>query len=417
MHRSAAQTFVWLICLLQTIAPAAAERAPLPAWALAESPYQLEVTVLSVEEKKQDARITNVWHRVRVERVVVGDGLAPGDETAVVSQIIHNRPGTTGSSGDRGSFKGRNGLPVKGDRARIFADGTAKTLQTRSPNGWQSAKRTISFIAADDEYRSEITMPFLAGLVEKAGIASTQVHFAADDDGRGGRGQAPDVTQRTGLTDGRLLRSADATVLFMRFRELSRNTIVGFEDATTHGLPLVGFRTSTHAFRYPDGPEATRWNDEFPVETFGTGWKFHHGHTSKTRILPPEPGAAAHAVLAGVTIPSEGLVVPSWLYDVEPLPPDCRVLLWGEAVESESPDAPQRQPLLWVRELPREDGLPPQRIAFTTLGHPGDFAEPLVRVLAVQMIAWAMGEEARMDDAARVTMRDAEFDPPPTNQP
>lgn len=406
----------FIVCLLAFVAPAAAERASLPAWVLAESPFQLEVTVLSVEEKKQDARTTNIWYRVRVERVFVGDGLKPGDETAIVSQVFHNRAGTTGSSGDRGPFKGPNGLPLKGDRARIFADGSASTLKTTSPNGWQNAKRTIAFVAADDEYRSEVTMPFLASLVEGAQIASTKVHFATGDDGRGSSGDKPDITQRTGLTDDRQLRSADAAVLYMRFRELRSNTLSAFEAATTRGLPLVGFRTSTHAFRYQDeGPGAKRWNEDFPVQAFGTGWKFHHGHTSTTRIVPPDAKASGHAILAGVAIPPEGIVVPSWLYHVEPLPADCRVLLWGEAVNSENPNAPQRQPLLWVRELPREQRLPAQRIAFTTLGHPGDFANPQVRVLAVQMIAWALGEEARMDHAAREVIREAHFDAPPTN--
>ncbi|MCL4222173.1 MAG: hypothetical protein KJZ65_12485 [Phycisphaerales bacterium] len=410
-----ARVAMWILCLLQLGAPAVAEQAPLPAWALAESPYQLEVTILSVEEKKQDARTTNVWHRVRVERVFAGDRLKSGDETAVVSQVFRNSPGTTGSSGDRGPFKGLNGLPVKGDRARLFAGGSASTLKTRSPNGWQNAERTISFVAADDEYRSEVTMPFLAGLVEASKIGLTRVHFATGDDGRGSSGDKPDLSQRTGLTDDSQLRFADAAVLFMRFRELHGNSLTNFEAAAMHGLPLVGFRTSTHAFRYPDGPGAKRWNDDFPVETFGTGWKFHHGHKSTTRILPPDAGAQEHAILAGIEIPTEGVVVPSWLYHVEPLPPDCRVLLWGEALESESPGAPQRQPLLWVRERPRKQGLPPQRIAFTTLGHPGDFANPTVRVLTVQMIAWAIGEEERMGDAARTAIGSAEFDAPPTN--
>ena len=57
-----------------------------------------------------------------------------------------------------------------------------------------------------------------------------------------------------------------------------------------------------------------------------------------------------------MTIPPEGIVVPSWLYHVEPLPADCTVLLWGEAVDSERTDAPQKQPILWVRERPTERG-------------------------------------------------------------
>jgi hypothetical protein len=191
--------------------------------------------------------------------------------------------------------------------------------------------------------------------------------------------------------------------------------MLAFEAATTHGLPLVGFRTSTHAFRYPGDTEgAKRWNDGFPTETWGTNWRFHHGHSSTTRILPPDAEAAKHPVLAGVTIPAEGLVVASWLYHVEPLPEDCRVLLWGEAVASERRDAPQRQPILWVRERPRKAELPMQRIAFATLGHPRDFANPEVRLIAVQMVAWALDEMKSIDDADRATIRSAAFDAPPT---
>ena len=404
-----------LVAIAMCAAPASAERPNQPMWRLAQAPFQLEVTVLSVELKQQDARTTNVWHRVRVERVFAGSGLKAGDETAVVSQVFDNPPGTVGSSGDRGPFKGPNGLPVKGDRARIFADGTAKALKCAPPNGWQQAARTIAFVAADDEYRSEITMPFLAKLAEGATGLRASLHFATGDDGVGGSAKTPDINARIGLTDDWQLRGADASVLYMRFRELGYNQMLAFEAATTHGLPLVGFRTSTHAFRYPgDDDGAKRWNDVFPIETWGTNWKFHHGHSSKTRILPPDAEAAKHPVLAGVTIPKEGIVVRSWLYHVDPLPADCRVLLWGEAVDSERPDAPQKQPILWVREKPRKAELPMQRIAFTTLGHPADFTNPEVRVVAVQMVAWALDEMKSIDDADRATIRAAAFDAPPT---
>jgi len=404
-----------LVAIAVCAAPASAERPNQPMWRLAQAPFQLEVTVLSVELKQQDARTTNVWHRVRVDRVFAGSGLKAGDETAVVSQVFDNPPGTVGSSGDRGPFKGPNGLPVKGDRARIFADGTAKALKCAPPNGWQQAARTIAFVAADDEYRSEITMPFLAKLAEGATGLRASLHFATGDDGVGGSAKTPVINARTGLTDDWQLRGADASVLYMRFRELGYNQMLAFEAATTHGLPLVGFRTSTHAFRYPgDDDGAKRWNDAFPIETWGTNWKFHHGHSSKTRILPPDAEAAKHPVLAGVTIPKEGIVVRSWLYHVDPLPADCRVLLWGEAVDSERPDAPQKQPILWVREKPRKAELPLQRIAFTTLGHPADFTNPEVRVIAVQMVAWALDEMKSIDDADRATIRAAAFDAPPT---
>ena len=124
--------------------------------------------------------------------------------------------------------------------------------------------------------------------------------------------------------------------------------------------------------------------------------KFQHGISSKTRVLAPDAEAAKHAILAGVVVPTEGLVLPSSLIEIEPLTPDCRVLLWGEAIDSERKEAAQKQPILWTRELKRENDLPPRRIVFTTLGDQGDFANPEFRMISVQMIAWAIGEEARI---------------------
>ena len=397
-----------LFAALIIAAPVAAERPNQPMASLAESPYQLEVTILSIEEKAQTSQITSIWHRVRVERVFVGSGLKQGDETAVVSAVRSNPSMTPGSSGHRGPFKGPNGLPIKGDRARIFADGTASILQTRSPNGWQHAERMISFVAADEECHSDSTMPLLATLLETlletlvsdAKIATTQMHYATADDGTGSPSKTPDASARTSLTDDARMSHADCTVLCMRERELGYNTMLSFTAATTQGLPLVGFRSSLHAFAYPNDAGGKQWNDKFPREQFGASWKFQHGISSKTRVLAPDAEAAKHAILAGVVIPTEGLVLPSSLIEIEPLTPDCRVLLWGEAMDSERKEATQKQPILWTRELKRENDLPPRRIVFTTLGDQGDFANPEFRVISVQMIAWAIGEEAQHARAA-----------------
>ncbi|MBU3728740.1 MAG: hypothetical protein FGM37_05760 [Phycisphaerales bacterium] len=398
---------------------ARAEQPVAPMWQLAEAAFQLEVTVLSVEEKPLTERITNIWHRVKVKRVFVGTGLNVGDELAVVSQVFDNPPGATSSSGDHGPFNGPNGLPAKGDHARIFANGSAKVLKTISPNGWQLPDHMIAFIATDDECRSDVTMPFIANLIARQGIARTRVHFSTGDDGRGSSATAPDMKARTGLTDDLALRRADSSVLAMRRSELGNNQMMWFESVTRHGLPIVGFRNSLQAFGFPgDGQGATWWNDAFPVETWGTRWRSQCGRQSKTRIIAPDAEAGRHPVLSGVSIPAEGLVVPSSLFRVDPLPADCRVLLWGEAVDGNCPEAERRQPILWVRELPRRAGwLPPQRIAFTSLGHPADFLDAEVRLLCIQMIAWAIGEESRMDDSARLTIRTAQYLPPEVQPP
>ena len=394
-------TIPCILAMLLLAPSALAEKMPSPKWLLRQEPYIVEVTVLSVEEKPGPHAGSSVWHRVRIDRVERGDGLEAGTETAVVSRTYANPPGTAGTSGHRAGFTGVNGLPVKGDRARLFAGGSAKTLQPHFTNGWQPLEPRIAFVAADDEYRSEITMPFLAERVAKPIGVTTDPLLATD----GGKTQ---------LTGADTLGQADAIVAYMRYEQLDDATRERFLKPLEHGVPLVAFRTTTHAFAYPaDSPHAAL-NAGFGERYLGTPWRFHHGHSSRTRILPPDAERAKHPILAGTTIPAEGAVVPSWLYQVEPLPADCTVLLWGESIDSERRDAPQRQPILWVRELAQADGLPAQRIAYTSLGHPGDFANPEVRVIAAQMVAWAARRSDLMDDADRAAIRAAPFAAPPT---
>lgn len=396
-----------VVASLSIVSALCAEKMPSPQWLLREEPFIVEVTVLSVEEKPGPHSGSSVWHRVRIDRIERGAGLKAGDETAVVSRTYVNPPGTTGTRGHFGDWRGPNGLPVKGDRARLFASGDAKTLQPHFTNGWQPAGPRIAFVAADDEYRSEVSLPFLAGIVEKPLDARTSVHLASED------GDAPKPESKTRLTASRAIRNADLIVAYMRFELLEGEPRADFLDPLEHGTPLVAFRTTTHAFAYPAGSPEEPLNNGFGERFLGTPWRFHHGHSSKTRVLPPSADAAKHPILAGVVIPADGLVVPSWLYQVEPLPADCTVLLWGEAVDSERKDAPQKQPILWVRELPQKSA-PPQRIAYTSLGHPGDFAHTEVRLIAAQMIAWASRRADLVDEADRAAIRATAFTPPPT---
>jgi hypothetical protein len=411
--------------------PTLAEKLPTPKYLLRHEPVVLDVTVLSIEEKSGPHSGTSVWHRVRIDRIEhanglkVGDELKVGDDIAVVSKT-YNTFGAPGTSGHFGHWKGPNGLPIKGDRARLFASGSSAILQPHFTNGWQPMEPVVAFVAADDEYRSEITMPFLAGMVAAPLHVKTTTHLAADQ-GFGADGEpTPNITAKTNLTQSTALGNADAIVAFMRFEQLEQSTLDRFLQPLQYGVPLVAFRTSTHAFAYPEGHPRASLNNGFGEKYLGTPWRFHHGHTSKTRILPPSAEAAKHPILEGVTIPADGIVVPSWLYHVEPLPADCTVLLWGEAIESERKDAPQRQPILWVRErqpdlsagrdpkFAPKPALPTQRVAVTTLGHPGDFANPAFRLIAAQMVAWASNRSAELSSEERAAIRATAFSAPPT---
>ena len=415
-----------LLVMLGLSAPARAEKPSTPKALLWQEPFVVDVTILSIEVKPGPHAGSSVWHRVRIDRVERGEGIAVGTETAVVSRTYIVAPGSAGTIGHRGSWKGPNGLPIKGDRARIFASGTSSMLQAHFVNGWQPIEPAIAFVAADDEYRSEITMPFLAGLVAKPLGVTKSLHLATDTAPSGGPNPTPKVDAKTNLTGSYTLWNTDVLVAYMRFERLDDGTRREFLEPLDRGTPLVAFRTTTHAFAYPEGHPAASLNNGFGEKYLGTPWRFHHGHSSKTRILPPDAECAKHPILAGVTIPPEGIVVPSWLYHVEPLPADCTVLLWGEAIDSERKDAPQRQPILWVRERPvnprgsRDPKEPPppaprpQRIAYTSLGHPGDFAHAEVRLIAAQMVAWGASREGELDDAERTAIRGSAFAPPQT---
>jgi hypothetical protein len=391
--------------------PARAERPNSPLSILKQAPYQLEVTVLSIEAKDGPSRSKGVWHRVRVDRVLVAaaasEPIKTGDELAVVSTIYTLAPGTVGGTGDRGTFKGPNGLPIKGDRARLYANAAkdnSGTLTPVPPSGWQPVEPVIALIGADANAQAERTMPLLAALINANKLGTPALHLAAACDGRGGDGPAKPDAKGCLTNASRLRYAGDVVVLAVENLAPEHNTSLALDDALRAGRPLVALRSSINSFA-PQAERARAAGVPFGVEVFGAAANAMHGKS--TRILPPDADAAAHPILAGIRIPEQGLVLPSPALDVDPLPADCRVLLWGEPGDGKDIVGPRR-PVLWVRERPRtlparatDPGpLPAQRIAVTTLGTHADFENPEFRSLVLRMIAWAGGDDARPEPTA-----------------
>ncbi len=393
-----------LVAGLSCTAIGQAEKMPSPKFVLRQEPFILEVTVLSVEEKNGPHSGLSVWHRVRIDQVDRGDGLEIGGETAVVSRVYNNSPGTTGTSGHFGAWRGPNGLPVKGDRARLFASGTAKTLQPHFTNGWQPIEKQVSFVAADIHGQSEITLPTLVEFLEKPlCIAATQHHAVKDDSN-------PAAEAKIKLTASDALLRADLIVTSLQSAQLDESARRHLLEPLERGIPLVVFGASTAPFASPTGMVHPSGTDGISKQYFGAAANGRHDPSSTTRVLPPSDEAARHPILLGVTIQQPGICIPSPLGLVEPLTADCTVLLWGEAIESTRSDAAQKQPLLWVREVARDAKAAGQRIACTTLV-PDDLADPEVRVLVSQMIAWASSRAQNLADAERAAIRAAPFSP------
>jgi len=234
----------------------------------------------------------------------------------------------------------------------------------------------VVFVTGDDEYRSEITMPMIAAILEKSHHFRTSVARAVP------RPQTKDNIE--GLE---ALETADVMVMFTRFRALPDAQLQRILKYVESGRPIVGLRTSTHAFLYPDDSPHQALNDGFGHDVFGQKWITHHGHQSSTDVAI-DAGSRDHPILRGVT----PFHAASWLYHVMPLAggPNT-ILLNGTSVNSSHlqrlAEYPLTQPVAWTRQYKSA------RVFFTTLGHPADFDAVPMRRLLVNAIYWALGKD------------------------
>ena len=250
----------------------------------------------------------------------------------------------------------------------------------------QSRLPHVVFVTGDDEYRSEITMPMIAAILEKRYGLRTTVAYAR-----------PIPQTKDNIEGLEALDSADLMVMYTRFRRLPDDQLARITRYVASGKPIVGLRTSTHAFQYPEGHAHVALNDSFGRDVFGQKWITHHGNTSTTSVTLAA-GDPRHEILRGVS----PFRARSWLYHVTPLNGPATILLQGESINSQQAGKhdrfPTQQPVAWTRE---HNGA---RVFFTTLGHPEDFEHASMRRLVVNGILWALGREIPADGADATPM-------------
>ena len=252
--------------------------------------------------------------------------------------------------------------------AAIVGCSTFGTAQA-AESGKTEHRPHVVFVTGDDEYRSEITMPMLARILESQHGMRTTVLYAR-----------PTPKSKDNIEGLDALKTADLAVFYLRFRALPEEQlkqILAYVDA---GKPIVGLRTSTHAFAYPKGHAQAALNDSFGRDVFGQKWLYHHGHTSTTDVEVVS-AQRDHPILRGV---EPKFHVASWLYHVLPLTGDVTPLLIGRAVHSEQKEQVPN-PVAWTKS--HHGG----KVFFTTLGHPADFEVESVRRLLVNSIYWGLG--------------------------
>lgn len=265
----------------------------------------------------------------------------------------------------------------------------------RKPN---TQKPLVVFVTGDHEYSSEATMPLIAAELEKNYGMRTIVLKSS-----------PDHTSEENIPGLEALKEADLAVFFLRWRRLPADQIKFIEDYLKSGKPVMGFRTTTHAFNYPKGHPLEKWN-AFGEMAFGSppGWggaakHTHYGHESSTDVsIIPE--ATRHPILKGV---DKNFHVKSWLYKVLPDYPakGSTCLLMGKSVNPNTPTAIDN-PVAWTWQSAAGG-----KTFMTTMGHPEDFQLEAVQRMVINAIHWTLGKPVPEKWAGKMNINVSYRDP------
>ena len=263
--------------------------------------------------------------------------------------------------------------------------------------------KQIVFIAAEESYRSELSMPLMARILSRHGFTCT-VLFAIDP-----ATGTIDPHVKDNIPGLEALDSADLLVAFLRWRELPDEQMKHIIDYTESGRPIIGIRNATHPFRYasrPDSPYA-KFDSSSKEPAGGWGrlvlgetWVSHYGKNlvESTRCEVVN-FAVSHPIFRGTR---RSFWIPDDVYGIsEKLEGDSEPVLLGQPLVGWSPDdqpvadkAPM--PIAWTKSYTASSGKT-ARVFTTTMGHGDAFNVEDFRRMLANACYWCMGLEDRID--------------------
>lgn len=255
----------------------------------------------------------------------------------------------------------------------------------------------IVFLAGDHEYRSEESLPALARILAKHHGFKCTVLFNIDPET--GEIVAGKPSNMPGME---ALETADLAVVFLRFQNLPKEQMQHFDAYLKRGGPIVGLRTSTHAFQIPESKPYAEYSFKskdpqyelgFGHQVLGQTWVGHYGrnHEQSTGITIVD-AMEKHPILRGV----KDVWVQAGCYVGKPT--DGDILTMAQPLDGMTPDSPASttqppMPSEWTRTYQSESGQ--EGRVFTSLyGTPEDLTNAGYRRLIVNGIFWAIGIES-----------------------
>ena len=212
------------------------------------------------------------------------------------------------------------------------------------------------------------------------------------------------------------LKDADLAVFFLRFQNFPDEQMQPIVDYLDRAGPVVGLRTSTHAFNIPKNSKYAKYDhryagaeykDGFGEQVLGETWVSHYGknHQMSTRIDIVE-SQKSHPILRGVKNP--------WTecggYWVEPLKDSTILALTQPLQTMKKGSAPATDkkpcPNAWTREYAGKNGSK-GRVFTSTSGASEDIRDEGFRRMVINGCFWAAG----MEDAIKADMNVAMVGP------
>lgn len=273
------------------------------------------------------------------------------------------------------------------------------------PTSTMNNGKSIVLISGDESYRSEESLPMLAKILTTHHGFHTTILFAINPETN-----LIDPNYIKNIPGLQSLESADLVIIQTRFRELPDDQMIFLDKYLREGKPIIGLRTSTHAFRYARNSKSRfkkysydskdEWAGGFGKQILGETWISHHGLQNEATLSLTDGTAQIekNPILNGVG----SIWGPSGVYSTERLSPNTKVLLWGASTESLVKDSPavwekSIMPIAWTRSYTGWNG-ETGKVFTTTLGASMDFLDDDLRRLVVNAVYWTLDMSDKIPD-------------------
>ena len=285
----------------------------------------------------------------------------------------------------------------------VRAEDSPQWLTYAGGEGPGKGKKVV-LIAADQEYRSEQSMPMMAKILSQHHGFDCTVLFGVNDKGEVDptmpvypeKGKEFKEHHIPGLDQ---LASADLVVFFPRLLTLpmsERQLIVQYIDS---GKPIISLRTGNHGFHgalpYKINGKNVNWGED----VLGGSFMGHHGryHADSTRgmIVPEQMN---HPILTGVSDIWGNSDVYRTYKEGSSLPVGCTALVWGQPLMGRNhDDAPNPEleplPVAWFKNWQTSQGKR-ARVFQSTMGSGTDLQSAGLRRLIINAVYWGLGLES-----------------------